>query len=75
MSLGSHGTAERPPCQREGTILIARWRIPAVGSYRVLGISAGSSAPPPTGSFDQDLATLMKAGSTLHYAVQQFDIW
>jgi hypothetical protein len=67
--------SDRPPCRREGTKLTARWRVPAVGSYRVLGISGDAAVEAPSGVYDSDLARLMGADPGLRHAIQTFEVW
>ena len=51
-----------PPCQREGDLLRVRWRLPALGTYRAVILSGPDPLPAPTGSMDDDIATLRRAG-------------
>jgi hypothetical protein len=63
-----------PPCQRRDGRLAARFTIPAIGRYRVLLLQAPVPLPPPAGGYDQDLAAVTAAQSTVHVE-QSFEVW
>ncbi|HEY0709059.1 MAG TPA: hypothetical protein VGG33_19780 [Polyangia bacterium] len=63
------------PCEREGTTLRGRWRVPAVGSYRVMVITGRSSLPKTTNSFDDDVGALSAVPGVVARTIETFEVW
>jgi hypothetical protein len=54
--------ATEDPCERKGSTLRLRWRLPAVGRYRAILLWGAGPPPAPTGSEDEDMAGLRRLG-------------
>jgi hypothetical protein len=65
--------AEQPPCERRGASLRGRFKLPAIGRYRLVLVVAPAPASPPAGIYDRDLAALTVTGAT--YLERSFEVW
>ena len=66
--------SDAPPCQRQGPSLTARWKIPAIGRYRVVALGGPTAPPPPTGSFQGDQAALQRQAA-IQTVDQTIEVW
>lgn len=66
--------SDAPPCQIQDQALLARWKIPAIGRYRIVVLGGLASAPPSTGKYESDLAAL-KAQEQIQVLEETVEVW
>jgi hypothetical protein len=64
-----------PPCQRQGDRLLARWRVPAPGRYRILVATGAGPFPAPSGSYDEDASALQAAAGGATHLERSLEVW
>jgi hypothetical protein len=57
--------SDQAPCMPQATGLLARWTIPAEGTYRLVVISSTAPPPPTAAGYEADVIALRRAGGTL----------
>ncbi len=57
--------SNQAPCTPQATGLLARWTIPAEGTYRLVLISSTAPPPPTAAGYEADVIALRRAGGTL----------
>jgi hypothetical protein len=67
--------AGEPPCERAGSVLRGRWKVPAIGRYRLLVVSSANSLPSATNSFDDDFASLANRPGVSVRALDTVEVW
>ena len=57
--------AGEPACARQANGLVARWTIPAEGTYRLVLVSSAAAIPPATAGYEVDPLAVRAAGASV----------
>jgi hypothetical protein len=56
---------DQAPCARQADGVLARWTIPAEGTYRLVLISSAAAVPPAAAGYERDLVAARAAGAAV----------